>query len=267
MVSPSQSDENPLETGSVPHAQADHAGPEPGVSTPGSVVTGWTWGLVLAAGIAAGVGSWRAAEFVLDIYEPALRPAQKPMPTMDDAIQSWMAQVASGTAAFGAMGGIIGLAFGLAGGAVRRSGRAAGKAGAVGLLAGSAVAAGVAWAVLLVVYIYRRVDPQSHDLLIPLLYHEALWSLAGAVGGLAFGLGVGGRGLWVKTAFGGWIGAAFATAVYEMVGALAFPTHQAQYPLPGSPTTRALAPVLVALGAAIGMVLAAGEAKGKTVKG
>lgn len=265
MVSPSQSDENPLETGSVSHAQADPSGPAPGIPTPGSVVTGWTWGLVLAAGIAAGVGSWRATEGVLDVYEPALRPARKPMPTMDDAIQYWMAQVASGTAAFGAMGGILGLAFGMAGGAVRRSVRAAGKAGAVGLLAGSAVAAGVARAVLPVCYM--RVDPQSHDLLIPLLYHEALWSLAGAVGGLAFGLGTGGRGLWVKTAFGGWVGAAFATAVYEVVGAIAFPTHQAQYPLPGSPTTRALAPVLVALGAAIGMVLAAGEAKGKTVKG
>ena len=143
-------------------------------------MTGRTWGLVLAAGIAAGVWSWLATEGVLKAYKPALWPPMKPMPTIDDARQFWLAQVASGTAAFGAMGGLLGLAFGLAGGASRRSVRAAGMAGTVGLLAGSAVVAGVAWAVLPIVYM--RLDPQSHDLLIPLLYHEALWSIAGAAG-------------------------------------------------------------------------------------
>jgi hypothetical protein len=265
MVSQGQPDENRLDTGSVPHTRADQAIPEAGVPDRGDLMTSRTWGLVLAAGIAAGACSWLATEGVLKAYRPSLMPPMKPMPTMEDAREILVARIASGTAAFGAMGGLLGLAFGLAGGAARRSVRAAGEAGAVGLFAGSAVLAGVAWAALPVVY--TRLDPQSHDLVIPLLYHEVLWSVAGALGGLVFGIGADGRGLWMKTAIGGWLGAALATVVYELVGALAFPTHQAQYPLPGSPATRALVHVLVALGAAIGMVLAAGDPKGKTVKG
>jgi hypothetical protein len=102
---------------------------------------------------------------------------------------------------------------------------------------------------------------------IPLLYHEALWSVAGLLGGLAFGFGAGRKGLWMKTALGGWVGAALATCAYEVLAGLAFPAHQAQYPLPGSPQTRALAHLLVALGAAIGMILAAVESNRKTLKG
>jgi len=189
----------------------------------------------------------------------------KPMPTDEDARQIRLARISSGTVVFGAMGGCLGLALGLAGGASRRSLGAAGMAGALGLVTGAAVAAGVASVGLSVVY--TRVDPQSHDLTIPLLYHLAFWSIAGAVGGLAFGLGAGVRGGWIRTAIGGWVGASLATVVYELVGALVFPTHQTQLPLSTSPETRALAQVLVALGAAIGTVLAASSPERKTAKG
>jgi hypothetical protein len=265
MVSPCQPDENPPDAESILSARADHPVPEAGVPSPGVRMSGRTWAIVLMAGVVAGVGSRLATEGVLKAYEPSLRPRMKPIPTLEDARQVWLAQVASGTAAFGAMGGLLGLVFGLAGGASRRSVQAACMAGAVGLVAGSAVVAGVARAVLPV--IYMRLDPQSHDLLIPLVYHEGLWSIAGALGGLAFGIGAGGRGLWKRTAIGGWVGAALATVAYELVGALAFPTHQAQYPLPGSSQTRALAHFLVAIGAAIGMVVAAADPEGKTAKG
>jgi len=220
-------------------------------------VTPRIWGLVLAAGIAAGVCSWLATEGVMRAYLLSLLPPMKPIPTAEDARQDVRARVLIGTVVFGMMGGLIGMAFGLAGGGWRRSVRAAGMAGAVGLLAGSVAVAGVAWVVL--PFVYTRLDPQSHDLGTPLLYHEILWSIAGAVGGGAFGLGAGGRRLWVRTAFGGWVGAALAIVVYELVGALAFPTHQTQAPVADSPETRAMAWVLVALGAAVGMVMAAKE--------
>jgi hypothetical protein len=205
-----------------------------------------------------------ATEQVLKAYRPSLMPPMKPMPTTEDARQIMLARIASGTAAAGAMGGLLGLMFGLAGGASRRSIEAAGVAGAVGLLAGSAVSAAVARTVLPIVY--SRVDPQSHDLTIPLLYHEVLWSLAGAVGGLAFGLGVSRRGLWKRTVVGGWVGAVLAIVGFELVGALVFPTHQTQLPLSTSLETRGLANILVGLGAAIGIIWAASDPEGTPVK-
>jgi hypothetical protein len=264
MNSHGQRDKNRLDTASAPQAGGDHPVAEIGVPDAAGVVTARTWGLVLAAGIAAGVCSWLATEGVLKAYMPALMPPMKPMPTDEDARLTRVARIASGTAAFGAMGGLLGLTLGLAGGASRRSVRAAGMAGTVGLLAGSALAAGTTWTVLGLVY--TMVDPQSHDLVIPLLYHEAMWSIPGALGGLMFGLGAGGRDCWKRTMIGGWAGAALATVVYELVGALAFPTHRTQLPLAGSVETRALAPVLVALGAAIGTVMAARDPRKKPQK-
>ena len=259
MLAHGQPDENRLEAGSLRHAQADAPVSSAGTPDSGGAVTGRTWGLVLAAGIAAGVCSWLVTEVAVKSYLPPLLPAMKPIPTPEDARQFVRANVLIGTAAFGTMGGLLGIAFGLAGGGCRRSVRSAGMAGAVGLLAGSAAVAVVSWVVL--PFVYTRMDPQSHELGAPLLYHELLWSVAGAVGGAAFGLGTGGRGLWVRTAFGGWVGAALAIVVYELVGALAFPSHQTQFPLAGSPETRAMASILVALGAGIGIVLAAKESK------
>ncbi|MCA1685282.1 MAG: hypothetical protein LC745_04740, partial [Planctomycetia bacterium] len=83
------------------------------------------WVLVAAAGIAAGVGSWLATEGVLIVYSASLSPPMKPIPTKEDARLIRLARVNSGTAALGAMGGIVGLALGVTGGATQRSARAA----------------------------------------------------------------------------------------------------------------------------------------------
>ena len=99
-----------------------------------------------------------------------------------------------------------------------------------------------------------------------MLSHEVLWSVAGAVGGLVCAIGAGGRDRSKRMALGGWLGAALATVGYELVGALAFPTHQAQLPVSDSPQTRALAHGLLALGAALGSGWAAGAPNGKAAK-
>jgi hypothetical protein len=258
MMTPERPDENRPN-----HKPAPVHGSEAGLPASGGVITRRTWGLAIAAAVVAGVGSWLAGEGVLAAYRPSLMPAMKPIPTDEDARQITIARVASGTAAFAATGGLLGIALGLAGGASRRSVGSAASAGSTGLLLGAIGGAGVARLALPI--IYSRLDPQASDLMLPMLAHEVLWSVAGVAGGLAFGLGAGGKGRWLRTALGGFIGAAMAVVVYEFAGALGFPTHRTHLPLAGSPEARALAQLLVALGTAIGAVLAADEPKARRV--
>lgn len=227
----------------------------------GRIATRRTWALALAAGGLAGLAAWGTGEAVLRAYHSALSPPFKPVPLLEDSLKIMSARVASGVALVTATGALIGLALGAAGGASRRSVGSALTAGGLGLLVGGLVAAGVSS--LSLPLLYAKLDPQSGDLLIPLLGHIAAWSAAGASGGLAFGVGAGRKGLWPRTALGGLVGAALATVVYELAGALLFPTHGTHLPVAGSPVTRATAQILVGLGAAIGAVVAADEAKPK----
>jgi hypothetical protein len=103
---------------------------------------------------------------------------------------------------------------------------------------------------------FKNYDPRSGDLVLPLLTHGAIWSAVGGVGGLAFGLGFGGRGRWKATLVGGLTGAAAATVVYELVGAMVFASSKADLPLSSSSTTRGMALLLVASLSSIGAVLA-----------
>ncbi|MDR3620151.1 MAG: hypothetical protein P4L85_12430 [Paludisphaera borealis] len=227
----------------------------------GRIATRRVWVLAVAAGALAGLAAWGVGEEVQRAYRPMLTPMMKPVPTLEDSLKITRARVSSGIAAVTAAGALVGLALGAAGGAARRSVGSTIKAGVVGVLAGGLAAAGVAS--VLMPLLYAKLDPQSTDLAVPLLGHIALWSTAGFAGGLAFGIGTGRKGVWLRTAVGGLVGAALATVVYELAGALLFPTHRTHLPVAGSPETRAMAQVLVGLGAAIGAIVAADEAKKK----
>jgi hypothetical protein len=211
------------------------------------------------AGLIAGVGSLLAGEMILNHYQSDLLPALKSTPSAGDLIRLKAARHSSATLAFTAMGGLFGLALGLAGGLVRRSAFASARAGILGLALGTAVAAAVAF--FLVAIFFNNYDPQSGDLGLPILTHGAIWSAVGAIGGLAFGLGLGGRGRWKSTLMGGLLGAAAATIVYEIVGALIFPSSKTDLPLSTSITTRCMAQILVAIFSAVGAVLALSQAK------
>ena len=106
-----------------------------------------------------------------------------------------------GASAFGMLGATLGLALGLAGGLSRRDPRAALTAGAIGLILAGAVGAGAAMG--LVRLYFQNQDPQSNSLLFPLLVHCGIWSTIGLAAGLAFGIGVGGRGRVLRTGLGG----------------------------------------------------------------
>jgi hypothetical protein len=209
--------------------------------------------LAIIAGLIAGAAASLANEAVLKRYHNDLTPLLTNAPDSEAIRKFKEARLHSSVLTFTTLGGFFGLTMGLAGGLARRSVFAGVRAAVpVGLL-GAAAAAALAW--LLVSVFFQRYDPQSGDLVLPLLTHGALWSTVGALGGLAFGLGLG-QGRWKATVVGGLVGAAAATVVYEIVGALAFSSSKADMPVSATVTTRAMAQLLVAILSAVGAVLA-----------
>ncbi len=152
------------------------------------------------------------------------------------------------------MGGLLGLTMGLAGGLVRRSISASTGAALLGLLLGTAVTGFTA--VVLAANFFKRYDPQLGDLVLPMVTHGAIWSAVGAIAGLAYGLGLGGRGRWKATLVGGLAGGAAATIVFEFVGAFAFASSKTDLPVSSSINTRAMAQFLVAIVSVVGAVVA-----------
>jgi hypothetical protein len=208
----------------------------------------------VVAGLSAGVGSMLVGEAIVSRYQSDLVPALKAHPSAEDIGRFKDARLYSAVLTFTAMGGILGLAMGLAGGMARQSAFASVSAAIFGLMLGTAASGSTALA--LVSSFYKKHDPQSGELMLPLLTHGAIWSAMGAIGGLAFGLGLGGRGRWKATLIGGLVGAGAAAIVYEIVGALAFPTSKTDLPLSSSLTTREMAQLLVAILSAVGAVVA-----------
>jgi MFS family permease len=210
--------------------------------------------LAIAAGLIAGVASLLAGEVILNRYHGDLVPNIQAHPD-PETMRRWReARLYSAAVTFTTMGGLLGLTMGLAGGLARRSVFASAGAAILGLSLGTAAAASTA--LVLVARFFKKHDPQSGDLVLPLLTHGAIWLAVGAVGGLAFGLGLGGRGRWKATLVGGLVGAAAATIVYEIVGALAFASSKTDLPLSSSITTRGMALLLVSILSAVGAVLA-----------
>src|SRR5262249_27514140 len=115
--------------------------------------------------------------------------------------------------------------------------------------------------VLLPVF-YRNEDPISGDLILPLLTQGAVWTVVGAAGGLALGLGLGGHGRPLRAALGGLLGAALGAIIYEAVSAVGFPNDEPAQPVSKAWVTRLLVRVLVAVLAAAGAALAAESGRG-----
>ncbi len=224
---PSDPESSPLEpTSFAPERNVTQSGQNEATVTLGGM--GRLLVFASAAGLIAGVVSLLAGEVVLSRYRTDLLAPLTISPSPAEMRRWKDARLYSATLTFAAMGACFGLAMGLAGGAVRRSVAASARAAILGFALGTAGAAGAA--VLLVSIFFKRHDPQSGDLVLPLLTHGAIWSAVGALGGLAFGVGLGGRGRWKSTLVGGLVGAAAATIVYEIVGALAFATDNTDLP-------------------------------------
>jgi hypothetical protein len=237
-------------SGPPPEAPASDVGP-------GRLV-----GLALVAGLFAGVVAWLAGETILEVYRADLSPKVRREVDAEAVRRSASAHLTSTAAAFAALGATMGLSLGLTGGLARRSASAAARAALFGCVVGAI--AGAVSSLLVLPSFFRNHDPQSQDLVIPMLTLGSICSSVGAAGGLAFGIGRGGgRDRWLKSMGGGLLGAALATVVYELVGAVAFSTDKTELPISHTYWTRAMLHVLVATLAALGSALALGMSSKK----
>jgi hypothetical protein len=214
--------------------------------------------MLLAVGLIAGVLSWLAGEAAGHAFA-----ARRVLATNRQGVQALAAtertaaeaEIKNVALSSGLFGALLGTALGAAGGLGRRSSAAARRAAVVGLGAGAMAGAGMALAIVPLYFRwFFRLRPEG--LLPPLLMHGGIWGAIGAAGGLAFGLGRGGRGQAVKALLGGLLGACLGTVLYELIGALVFPMSRTDQPSAAEWAPRLLARLLVASLAATGTAMA-----------
>src|SRR5262249_2450091 len=138
---------------------------------------------------------------------------------------------------------------GIAGGLARHAAGAGIRAGVLGLVLGGLLSTGASLALLPVYFRAedRAKEELSRDLTLPLLVHGGIWAAAGFAGGTALGIGLGGgRARILNAGLGGLVGAAAGAALYEILGAMVFPSGKTTPPLSNDWATRLLARILVA---------------------
>jgi hypothetical protein len=177
-----------------------------------------------------------------------------------------VATARNGALAFGVLGLFLGGCLGLAGGLARRSSFAV-AAGGLGSVLGFAAGVGASLA-LLPICIVSRIRYPDHDLLISFVMHGTIWGLVGAVGGLAFAVGLGERPLWVRALSAGFAGALIGAVAFDLMGVVAFPGSNTDDPISRTWVTRLMARLLVtaATAAAVSLILPvrSGEPSGRS---
>ncbi len=218
------------------------------------------WSLTLGAGILAGLVSWLAGEASRELIKPPRHEVNSRGLTLrvTDRREEAAAVAKNAGLAFVLLGGALGGGLGVAGGLVRRSSRAAMSAGLLGLAVGATATGAMSLVVLPAhtVYQLRYPDEASRNLLWPLLVHTGIWSVVGAAGGWALGLGVGGQNRLGPAVQGGLVGAAIAAIGYEFIGAFALPAARTAQYVSATWQTRLLARLAVTVLAAIGATVA-----------
>jgi hypothetical protein len=192
--------------------------------------------------------SWLLIELTLDRFKPKGTAARFMSSTF--LIPGWQERVSAGTRnaalALGLMGGTVGLAFGLAGGLARRSARTGAVMALLGLVLGASAGVGATLAAVPLASWVRERDPGSlsAEMVSSLLVHGLPWAAIGGVGGLAFGIGLGGRARAGRGLLGGLLGALAGAFLYELIGALALPGTKTVEPIAATLGIRLLAEFL-----------------------
>jgi hypothetical protein len=86
-----------------------------------------------------------------------------------------------------------------------------------------------------------------------LLVHGLPWAAVGAAGGLAFGIGLGGRARAGRALLGGLLGAVAGAFLFEMIGAMALPGSKTVEPIAATWGIRLLAQCLAVIPSATGV--------------
>jgi hypothetical protein len=221
---------------------------------------GWTWLLVLAAGLLAGLAGFAIGEVAPKLVPPSfelspeIRRNRNQIP-IELERRAGISRDRAATIAYGGLGAVLGLALGTAGGLGRRSARAAIAAGVTGLVLGGAAGAGTTKALLpsyhagrdTLASVGERPEQLTNDLGLALRTHGGIWIAVGAAAGLALGLGLGGGARTARAVFGGVLGGVIASAIYEYGGAIIFPLAETFRPMAVTAAPRLLAHLSVAL--------------------
>ena len=243
--------------------------PESVPPAPRSLGEVWLW--PLAAGLVAGLVAWLGGEATLNVIRPVTHAVNSKgiILQIADRWEGLTTEARNAALAFTLLGGAVGVWFGLAGGLTRRSIRRGLGAGLVGGLVGVAGSAGLAAAVLTPFnsYRYQNPDEASRDLLLPLLVHGSIWSVAGLAGGLAFALGAGvDRPRVAKVAGSGLMGALIGTVLFELLGVLVISEFDGGQLVAATSLARLVARLAVSLGGAVGVSLALTDRKRSPVR-
>jgi hypothetical protein len=227
---------------------------------------GRTRGLLAVGGLLAGLLAFGIGEAVYDLI-PAKSVTQHALgltKVSTTVATETVAAARNGALAFGVLGLFLGGCLGLAGGLARRPSFAV-AAGGLGSVLGFAAGVGASLA-LLPFCIASRFRYPDNDLAISFLMHGAIWSLLGALAGLAFAIGLGKRALWVRALTAGFAGALLGAVAFDLIGVVAFAGAKTDEPISRTWVTRLMARVLVtvATAAAVSLVLPArsGEPSG-----
>jgi hypothetical protein len=207
--------------------------------------------------VVAGVVAWLAGEQAHGFFRPRLYKVEVMAfgTTWQPSRESqFAADLRNAALAFAILGGVTGLAMGVAGGLAGGSVARGGVVGLAAFLAGAV--AGASASFVLVPFFYRRLVPDTNDLLTPILIHGGIWMAIGAVGGLAFALGLQSRRHLANALGAACIGAFLAAVLFHLLSGSLFPDSRSTEALAGLPVVRLLAmllvPVLVAVGSARG---------------
>ena len=150
----------------------------------------------------------------------------------------------------------MGLALGLAGGTVRSLPERP-VAARLSDWSLAALAVGAALTTVILPVYFRVFDPDTNELIVGIALQIVLSSAIGAVGGAAFGFGLGGRSRTLSAVLGGLLGGAAGALVYEMAGALAFPLAKTSSPIAMTWGARLLARLTVTILASVGVAMGA----------
>jgi hypothetical protein len=97
----------------------------------------------------------------------------------------------------------------------------------------------------------------------PMAVHAGIFGALGAAAGLAFGVGLGGRGRAARGLAWGLAGALAASAAFDLFGALALPLEQMDRPVPVTPAARLAGRLVVAAFVSAAAVLSAGPGRAR----